>query len=142
MGVDFFAEEVKRPGKYQGEEPYVPYFDQFDGEDGLSEDGVRWWRVEEEDVALFPQLRGRERVALCTTNDGFVVEVDSYQMNHVNYLVSEATNDRVSCAVRKAVTRDVYDEVYESVYVVVDDEVDFVLSPAVRAAVREELDGK
>jgi hypothetical protein len=34
MDVDFFAEEVRRPGKYQGEEPYVPYFDQFDGKTG------------------------------------------------------------------------------------------------------------
>lgn len=76
----FFAGEVSRPGRYEGAAPYVAYFDQLPGEDGLLVDDsesecTRWWKIEEGDVVLFPELKGREKVAVLTRNDGFVVEV-------------------------------------------------------------------
>jgi hypothetical protein len=69
-------EAVKRPGKFQDAPVYVPfYYDAF--LDGLAEDGPDGelgFKVSGEDVALFPELSGREWVWIRETDQGFVVE--------------------------------------------------------------------
>lgn len=68
---------VSRPGKFQGERPYVPYFwDIFLDGGADSNDGFHLvFNVTAEDRAMFPELRRRRAVVLIETNDGFVCEI-------------------------------------------------------------------
>jgi hypothetical protein len=72
-----YAAMVKRPGKFEGEQAYVPYFwDCYldggaDGDDGK----VLTFDVTDADRLLFPELSRRKRVRLVERDDGFVVEV-------------------------------------------------------------------
>lgn len=76
-----FVEAVKHPGKYEGENPYVPYFDELvlcGGEDyleGEEDNPIYCFVVTEEDTKLFPELTVGEVIKLTDTNDGFVCEV-------------------------------------------------------------------
>lgn len=72
-----YMADVKRPGKFEGEAPYVPYFWEV-GMDGMADDDdgeILKFVVTEEDRQMFPELRGRKRVRLRETDQGFVVEV-------------------------------------------------------------------
>jgi hypothetical protein len=67
---------VSYPGKFEGEAAYVPYFwDLFlEGFAGADHGDVMKFRVQPEDRALFPELKGRHWVSLRETDQGFVVE--------------------------------------------------------------------
>lgn len=71
------VEIVSRPGKFEGEQPYVPYFwdvylDGFADDD----DGERLvFNVCDTDREMFPELGDREQVILVETDNGFVCEV-------------------------------------------------------------------
>ena len=72
-----YEEEVKGPGKFEGENRYVPYFwlDQYPDEQvmngGLC---VFIYNVNVLDKQKFPELRKRKRVKLYERSDGFVIE--------------------------------------------------------------------
>lgn len=69
-----YRDVVSRPGKFQGEEPWVPYYyeaflhglaDDDDGE-------IMYFRVTPEDRGLFPALEVGALVCLEERSDGFV----------------------------------------------------------------------
>lgn len=73
------AERVRGPGKFEGEQIYVPYFyDQYlDG--GADEDHGRTlqFNVTDEDRTIFPdELSGVNVVYIYERDDGFVCETD------------------------------------------------------------------
>jgi hypothetical protein len=70
---------VSRPGKFEGEQPYVPYFwDAFlNGLADRDNGRVLGFDITSEDRALFPELKGRRTVRLVETEQGFVCEVQS-----------------------------------------------------------------
>jgi len=74
--ADYVA-EVSRPGKFEGEAPYVPYYwEAFLSGCADRDDGrVLGFDVTAEDKALFPELAKRRTVKLMETDQGFVVEV-------------------------------------------------------------------
>ena len=68
-------EDTARPGKFQGEARYVPYFwDQamqgFSDDDG----NIISVEIESRDKIIWPELRGRKRVKLWECDQGFVRE--------------------------------------------------------------------
>lgn len=75
-------ESVKCPGKFEGEQAYVPYFYEqgisgfADLEGGDCQEGGAWmkFRVTAEDRLLFPELKGRQWVTLWEDSQGFVTE--------------------------------------------------------------------
>lgn len=68
---------IRRPGKFEGEMLYVPYFwvaylnGMADRDDGRT----LGFDVTPEDKLMFPELRGRRTVKLRVREDGFVIEV-------------------------------------------------------------------
>jgi len=68
---------VKRPGKFEGEARYVPYYWDVFMEGGADEDDgeVLTFNVSTEDKKMFPELKRRKRVRLEETGQGFVVEL-------------------------------------------------------------------
>lgn len=77
MDPKHFEQIVSRPGKFEGEARYVPYFWEFYLE-GFAEndDGtVLTFKVTKEDRRLFPELKGRRSVRLFESAEGFVSEV-------------------------------------------------------------------
>lgn len=70
-----------RPGKFEGEQDYAEHFYQMSLEgadeeveiDGVS---VSIFDVWEDDVAKFPELAGRPRVAFYESDQGFWTELD------------------------------------------------------------------
>jgi hypothetical protein len=73
---EHYEADVNRPGKFEGEAPWVPYFwDRLD--EATEDDGtVVGWEVSAEDLAIWPELENVETVWLMETDSGFVVEVD------------------------------------------------------------------
>ena len=71
-----YEADVRRPGKFKGEAPWVPYF--WDRLDESCEDGDSWagWEVSAEDVSIWPELESVEMIYLHETDSGFVIEVD------------------------------------------------------------------
>lgn len=74
-----YQADVSRPGKFEGQAPYVPYFyeallDGFGTFDGLGGRQMTRFTVEAADRAIFPELKGRRTVAIVVTGEGFVVE--------------------------------------------------------------------
>jgi len=69
---------IVSPGKFEGEARYVPYFWDLYMQGGASEDDGEhlYFDVEPEDVEAFPELKGRKRVILWTSDSGFVYECD------------------------------------------------------------------
>ena len=67
---------VSRPGKFQGEAPYVPYFWEayLDGMADRDDGDTLGFDVTAEDKRLFPELKRRRTVNLHETNNGFVIE--------------------------------------------------------------------
>lgn len=68
---------VKRPGAYEGQARYVPYF--WEHTDGSDEDTgeIQGYLINGTDHMVFPELRIGEWVYLIQTDQGFVEEVDS-----------------------------------------------------------------
>lgn len=75
--IQEYEADVKRPGKFEGEARYVPYFwneflnGAYDRDDGK----VITFYVTKEDKKLFPELKHRRAVKLVEQSDGFVVEI-------------------------------------------------------------------
>jgi len=72
-----YCAQAKGPGKFEGCAPYVPYFWDI-GMNGFADvdDGPTWkFRVDDDDRALFPELKGRRWVSLYESDSGFVYEV-------------------------------------------------------------------
>lgn len=63
-----------RPGKFQGEPPYVPYFwdKVLKGLAYERDDTVYKFIITSEDVAQFPELKVGARIFLAESTDGFV----------------------------------------------------------------------
>jgi len=74
---DDYMDAVSRPGKFEGERPYVPYFwDIFlDGMADVNNGVVLGFTVTAEDREKFPELAKRKTVKLMETGDGHVVEI-------------------------------------------------------------------
>jgi hypothetical protein len=72
-----YEDMVRRPGKFEGEARYVPYFWEafLDGFADSDDGEVIGFRVSEQDKTLFPELKKRKWVRLYEREDGFVVEV-------------------------------------------------------------------
>lgn len=77
MTLQECEQAVKRPGKFQGEPRYVPYYwDAYLAGCADRDDGrTLGFDVTQEDKELFPELRKRRTVKLIQSDDGFVVEV-------------------------------------------------------------------
>ena len=70
-------EAAKGPGKFEGEEIYVPYFWNIYLDGGADRDNgsVLGFDVTVEDKAIFPELNGRRTVKLVQDGNGFVREI-------------------------------------------------------------------
>lgn len=68
---------ITSPGKFEGEQDYVPYFwDLFmEGRQDADEGEIVVFKVIPDDRVKFPALRGRRVVKLRESGDGFVEEV-------------------------------------------------------------------
>lgn len=68
---------VNRPGIFEGEARYVPYFwDAYLNGMADDDDGeILTFNVNDDDILSFPELKDRETVKLYERNDGFVIEV-------------------------------------------------------------------
>ena len=68
---------VRRPGKFENEPCYVPYFwDMFlDGMSDKDDGKTLTFYVTKEDKTIFPELKHRKAVKLYERDDGFVIEV-------------------------------------------------------------------
>ena len=68
---------VKGPGKFEGEQAYVPYYwDVYLNGFADDDDGdVLTFDVESDDLEVFPELEGQTHVYLVCTDNGFVCEV-------------------------------------------------------------------
>jgi hypothetical protein len=68
---------IHSPGKFEGEQLYVPYFWECFLNGGADYDNghVLGFNVTKEDKKEFPELRRRKMVKLIEQDDGFVVEV-------------------------------------------------------------------
>jgi len=72
-----YQDTVSRPGKFEQEASYVPYFWEV-YLDGFADDDdgeILTFNVSQEDVAMFPELKDRETVKLVELDYGFVVEL-------------------------------------------------------------------
>lgn len=70
-------EVVSRPGKFEGEQAYVPYYWDIalEGFADREDDGVSEFDVTPEDRKQFPELGDKQVVRLRERDDGFVIEV-------------------------------------------------------------------
>jgi hypothetical protein len=78
LTVEECEKAVQRPGKFEGESRYVPYFwTAYDGDYEQYKYGyyIACYKVRPEDKVLFPELKRRKVIKLIETNDGFVEEV-------------------------------------------------------------------
>jgi len=71
-----YQADVKRLGKFQGEQPYVPFYWEIylegcaDEDDGI----ILKFYVSKEDKENFPELKNRKVVRLYQRDDGFICE--------------------------------------------------------------------
>lgn len=68
---------ILSPGKFEGEPLYVPYFydaflDGFAEFEGDEDDEYMTFDITDEDVELWPELKGWSRILLFERSDGFV----------------------------------------------------------------------
>lgn len=70
-----YHEETRRPGKFEGEPAYTPYFYEHMMEGGgeMLRNGDERFHVTAEDRDIFPELKGKRNVTLHVRDDGFVV---------------------------------------------------------------------
>ena len=68
---------IQNPGQFEGEMRYIPYFwDEYLNGCVDSDDGkFIGFKITKEDIAEFPELKGRRTVKLYQRDDGFVCEV-------------------------------------------------------------------
>lgn len=75
-----YEEDVSRPGKYEGERPYVPYFYEMYLDTGCAyEDHGRTLEfvVDKEDAEMFPDLLEEgDHVFFYESENGFIIETD------------------------------------------------------------------
>lgn len=74
LSIAYYEAMVSRPGKFEGEPRWVPYFygQMLDG--CSSECGEDWdsFDIEAEEYKLFPELQGHKVVLLTYCDSGFV----------------------------------------------------------------------
>lgn len=72
-----YAENVKGPGKFEGESRYVPYYWEafLDGMADRDDGTILGFDVSAEDKILFPELKRRKTVKLYQRDDGLVTQV-------------------------------------------------------------------
>jgi len=78
MATKFYKELVTKPGKFEGEARYVPYYwleAIADYEQRKYGFWVGCYKVSPEDKKLFPELKRRKVVKLFENNDGFIMEI-------------------------------------------------------------------
>ena len=70
-------ELVSRPGKFEGEARYIPYFHEVVMEGFADEDDGETAVIylTRDDYMLFPELRGQRAIRLWYRTDGFVQEI-------------------------------------------------------------------
>ena len=72
--VEDYRSLVKSPGRFEGEEAYVPYFYDLslegDGED--TTDGSIMFDILKADIEKFPELSGKKKIWLTIAENGFV----------------------------------------------------------------------
>jgi len=78
-----YEAQTKHPGKFESEQPWVPYFWERALDGGSDEtvevygEQVDLFTVTTEDHAIFPELAVGQRIALRETDSGFVMELDA-----------------------------------------------------------------
>jgi hypothetical protein len=72
-----FEEDVKGPGKFEGEARYVPYYWSvfLEGFADRDDGKILSFNVSAEDKENFPELKRRKVIKLYEREDGFVVEI-------------------------------------------------------------------
>jgi hypothetical protein len=72
-----FEEDVKGPGKFEGEARYVPYYWSvfLEGFADRDDGKILSFNVSAEDKESFPELKRRKVIKLYEREDGFVVEI-------------------------------------------------------------------
>ena len=68
-----YLADVSRPGKFEGESPWAPYFYDLlmDGGADSDDDGVATFEIQSEDVAMFPELAGYDHATVFEDDLGF-----------------------------------------------------------------------
>ena len=71
-------ESISHPGKFEGEQRYVPYFyaQYLDGFSDSDNGHTIEFDISQDDIDIFPELDGKNRIALAETNSGFIIEVE------------------------------------------------------------------
>lgn len=75
-----YQDIVNRPGKFEGESIYTPYFwdiliDCGNGDDteyDINENPIEVFNINDEDIAIFPELKQYKQFRIWTDNNGFV----------------------------------------------------------------------
>lgn len=69
-----FERIVRQPGKFEGQEPWAPYFyeQMLNGDGEYLNDSMQLMEILPEDKEKFPELEGKDYVLLYLSNDGFV----------------------------------------------------------------------
>lgn len=72
-----YESDVKRPGKFEGQARYIPYFYEVYLDGGADDDDGRvlTFRLNADDKKWFPELKRRKAVKIEVTDYGFVQEV-------------------------------------------------------------------
>jgi len=72
--IKHYEEIVKQPGKFEGQPRFIPYFYNLmlGGEGTTATELVTEIEITSEDVKLFPELKGYDKVVLYVDNDRFV----------------------------------------------------------------------
>jgi hypothetical protein len=73
----FYQDIVSRPGKFEGEKAYVPfYWNEFLAGGADDDDGkILTFNVQSGDINIFPELKDIKQVKIYEREDGFVCEV-------------------------------------------------------------------
>lgn len=89
-----YEEDVSRPGKYEGEKPYVVYFNERDWErniisDDMDGECIRVWEIDPEDVRVFPELAEKKEMYIHVSPDGFVSQTNEAQYEAFDKMLKE-----------------------------------------------------
>jgi len=73
-----YEEDVKGPGKFEGERRYVPYFWEQYLDGGADKDDGKFlhFKLTDEDKKKFPELKGRKVIKIWEDDVGFVREAN------------------------------------------------------------------
>lgn len=91
-----YLEVVSRPGKFQGEPPYVPYLYKEARDYGIENegDGTLLMDVSDQDRELFPELEGIQQVRLFEDEVGFIRQ---HSVVRINELAAAPVPDTLVC---------------------------------------------